>query len=315
MYTAPICSPNTCTTVSLGQGAFAAHTGVQPFVWTNWCGPNEAFAITVRLDVGGVIATATQPVSSPPACTSEQQPLDAHPAALLSRAAAHSQCRSGTAGGNRRLAGLWAPRTVIEEAATRTAKTATERANQREATAEHRAKAEERYRGQLAAAIVAFLDFAPEHAALAETIAENASERAAAVGSGRVGRTRTLAVEERAALAARAYIRPTSATATRSTKTLSTKPPSTRGGTTSTCTGASRPRPRKASTISSGATADHERALTTMLRRRKTEPRLAGLRAGVSPSRSDVQTCLEGIVSESRASPERRAAEATPRPW
>jgi hypothetical protein len=73
IYTAPICSPNTCTTVSLDQGALAAHTGVQPFVWRNWCGPQEAFAITVRLDVDGVIATATQPVSSPPTCTSEQQ--------------------------------------------------------------------------------------------------------------------------------------------------------------------------------------------------------------------------------------------------
>jgi hypothetical protein len=73
IYTAPICSPNTCMTVSLDQGALAAHTGVQPFVWTNWCGPQEAFAITVRLDVDGMIATATQPVSSPPACTSEQQ--------------------------------------------------------------------------------------------------------------------------------------------------------------------------------------------------------------------------------------------------
>ena len=74
IYTAPICSPNTCTTMSFDQGALAAHTGVQPFVWTNWCGAKEAFAITVRLDVDGVIATATQPVSSPPACTSEQGP-------------------------------------------------------------------------------------------------------------------------------------------------------------------------------------------------------------------------------------------------
>ncbi|HEX3605046.1 MAG TPA: hypothetical protein VH134_03920 [Candidatus Dormibacteraeota bacterium] len=72
IYTAPICSPTTCMTVSLGQGAVAAHTGVQPFVWTNWCGAKEAFAITVRLDVDGVIATATQPVSSPPACASAQ---------------------------------------------------------------------------------------------------------------------------------------------------------------------------------------------------------------------------------------------------
>jgi hypothetical protein len=108
---------------------------------------------------------------------------------------------------HRRLAGLWAPRTVIEEAATQASKTAAERANRREASAQHRARAEERYRGELATAIRAFLNFAPEHTALAEAIAVDASERAAVVGSGRVGRTRKLAVEERAALAARAYVR------------------------------------------------------------------------------------------------------------
>jgi hypothetical protein len=102
---------------------------------------------------------------------------------------------------------LWAPRTVIEEAAMRASQTAAERANRREVGAQHRAKAEERYRGQLATAIRAFLNFAPEHAVLAEDIAVNASERAAVVGSGRVGRTRKLSVEERAALAARAYVR------------------------------------------------------------------------------------------------------------
>jgi hypothetical protein len=108
---------------------------------------------------------------------------------------------------HRRLAGLWAPRVVIEEAEARAAKTAAARERRREVSAEHRADAEERYRGQLAVAVRAFLDFALEHSALAEAIAENASARAAVVGSGRVGRTRKLAVEERAALAARAYIR------------------------------------------------------------------------------------------------------------
>ncbi|MEW5933887.1 MAG: DUF2293 domain-containing protein, partial [Bacillota bacterium] len=52
-----------------------------------------------------------------------------------------------------------------------------------------------------------YLDFAPEHSALAEEVARAAAARAAAVGTGRVGRTRQLALEEKAALAARAYIR------------------------------------------------------------------------------------------------------------
>jgi len=108
---------------------------------------------------------------------------------------------------HRRLAGLWAPRGVIEEAKARAARTAAERERRRVVSAQHRADAEERYRGQLATAVRVFLDFAPEHTALAEAIAENASVRAAVVGSGRVGRTRKLGVEERAALAARAYIR------------------------------------------------------------------------------------------------------------
>ena len=55
--------------------------------------------------------------------------------------------------------------------------------------------------------VVAWLDFAPEHAELAEQIATLAADRAVVVGSGRVGRTRLLPLEERAALAARATIR------------------------------------------------------------------------------------------------------------
>ena len=42
---------------------------------------------------------------------------------------------------------------------------------------------------------------------MADEIAEAASAHTAVVGSGRVGRTRTLSVDQRAALAARAYIR------------------------------------------------------------------------------------------------------------
>jgi len=56
-------------------------------------------------------------------------------------------------------------------------------------------------------AVRAWLDFAAEHFALAEEIAVCAAEQAAVVGSGRVEWTRTLPLEERAALAARPYIR------------------------------------------------------------------------------------------------------------
>lgn len=108
---------------------------------------------------------------------------------------------------HRRLIGLWAPRIVIEEAQARAVATAERRERGREQGARTRLRAEERSRAELAEAIRAFLDFAPRHGALAETIAREASERAAEVGSGRVGRTRLLTLEERAALAARAHIR------------------------------------------------------------------------------------------------------------
>jgi hypothetical protein len=71
----------------------------------------------------------------------------------------------------------------------------------------YRARKEDSYRQELAEAIVAFLDFAPEHGRLARSIATEAASRAGEVGSGRVGRTRELSLEERAALAARALIR------------------------------------------------------------------------------------------------------------
>lgn len=56
-------------------------------------------------------------------------------------------------------------------------------------------------------AVFDFLAFTPAHQELAVQIAHDAAELAATVGSGRVGRTRTLPLGERAALAARAWIR------------------------------------------------------------------------------------------------------------
>jgi hypothetical protein len=108
---------------------------------------------------------------------------------------------------HRRLLGLWAPQTTITAAQQAAADTEAARAVRREAGARSRERREARYQEELTAAIVTYLAFAPEHQALAETIAKGAAERAAVVGSGRVGRTRTLALEERAALAARAQLR------------------------------------------------------------------------------------------------------------
>lgn len=70
-----------------------------------------------------------------------------------------------------------------------------------------RDRQEERYRAELTAEIVEFLGFVPPHGALADEIARGAAERAAVVGGGRIGRTRKLSIQDRAGLAARAYIR------------------------------------------------------------------------------------------------------------
>jgi hypothetical protein len=108
---------------------------------------------------------------------------------------------------HRRRLGLWAPKTAIEEAWAAAAATAEQRAKQRELGATSRQRQEVVYRDELAEAIRRFLAFAPDHSELAEEIASEAAMRAAVVGSGRVGRTRTLSLDERAAMAARALIR------------------------------------------------------------------------------------------------------------
>ncbi len=108
---------------------------------------------------------------------------------------------------HRRLRGLWAPKHAIAAAQAKADETAAKRAAARVSGARHRERQEERYREQLIQAILAYLAFAPEHAALAQQIAEEAAARAAVVGSGRVGRTRTISLQDRAALAARASVR------------------------------------------------------------------------------------------------------------
>jgi hypothetical protein len=113
----------------------------------------------------------------------------------------------GRRAAHRRKVGLLAPRGAIDAARAAAADTVSERAKQRDANARQRDRAEAVYREELAAAVFRWLDFASPHSLLATEISVGAVEQAAVVGSGRVGRTRTLPIEERAALAARAFIR------------------------------------------------------------------------------------------------------------
>jgi hypothetical protein len=108
---------------------------------------------------------------------------------------------------HRRILGLWAPSQVIAEAQLRAEETAARRASKRALGAQSRERQEERYRHELEDAIVRFLAFAPAHQGLERRIAKETAAHAAVVGSGRVGRTEKLTLDERAALSVRAYIR------------------------------------------------------------------------------------------------------------
>jgi hypothetical protein len=108
---------------------------------------------------------------------------------------------------HRRQLGLLAPVDAIATAQAAADATAARRAIERQASARQRDKSEAVYRAEFEDAVIQWLRFAPAHAALASEIAQGAADRAVEVGSGRVGRTGTLSLQDRAALAARAYIR------------------------------------------------------------------------------------------------------------
>jgi len=110
-------------------------------------------------------------------------------------------------GGHRRRLGLLAPTAAIDAVRNAAIETADQRAAARVAGARHRERVEAGYQTELRNTVLRWLDFAPEHHDLAADIADGAAAQATVVGSGRVGRTKTLSVDERAALAARAYIR------------------------------------------------------------------------------------------------------------
>lgn len=103
--------------------------------------------------------------------------------------------------------GLWAPAENIKKAQELASQTEKERKHKRAISRRQREKQEAKYKEQFTKAVYEFLDFAPKHRALALDIAENTSVRATEVGSNHVGRTKRLSMEEKAELAARAYIR------------------------------------------------------------------------------------------------------------
>lgn len=108
---------------------------------------------------------------------------------------------------HRRQLGVLAPTGAIASAQIEADTTASRRERERVASTRQRNKNEATYRAEFEDAVMQWLNFAPEHAAMASQIAHGAVDRAAVVGSGRVGRTKTLTLEDRAALAARAFIR------------------------------------------------------------------------------------------------------------
>ena len=108
---------------------------------------------------------------------------------------------------HRRQLGLLAPAAAIASAQAAADATAARREIERVASTRQRDKNETAYRTKFEEAVIQWLRFSPAHAAVASDIAHGAADRAAVVGSGRVGRTKTLSLEDRAALAARAFIR------------------------------------------------------------------------------------------------------------
>jgi len=109
--------------------------------------------------------------------------------------------------GYTRTLGIWAPKENIEAARKLAEETRIQREVKRDISRAQREKQEAKYQEHFAAAVYEYLGFAPKYEKLARDIAKGVAEHATQVSSGRVGRTRKLPLEEKAMLAARAYIR------------------------------------------------------------------------------------------------------------
>lgn len=105
--------------------------------------------------------------------------------------------------------GIYAPSaTIARIRAELVAERATESyAKQRKAAAKRREKEQSEYVEDFTAAVLAFLDFHPDHAELAEKLAIAVAQHATPIGSGTVARTERIPIERRAEAAVIAWMR------------------------------------------------------------------------------------------------------------
>jgi hypothetical protein len=105
--------------------------------------------------------------------------------------------------------GVWAPAATIERirAELEAERSTEEYAKKREADTRRREKGQAEYVEDFFAAVLAFLQFHPNHADLAERLARAVTNHATPVGSGTVARTKRIPVERRAEAAVIAWMR------------------------------------------------------------------------------------------------------------
>ena len=105
--------------------------------------------------------------------------------------------------------GIWAPGERIEALKRERASECRDPAYQRKLNSGRvrRAKLQSDYALKFEASVLSFLDFAPEHQALAEALAKAIADHAVPVGSGTVARTQRIPIEQRAEAATIAWMR------------------------------------------------------------------------------------------------------------
>jgi len=106
-----------------------------------------------------------------------------------------------------RKLGIWAPEKNIKAAFALAQESEVRRQSKRIMSRQQRAKEEAKYQEVFTEAVYHYLAFTTRYRKLACQIAQGTAEQATVVGSERVGRTKKLTLEEKAVLAARAYIR------------------------------------------------------------------------------------------------------------
>lgn len=105
--------------------------------------------------------------------------------------------------------GVWAPAATVEKirAELEVARSTTAYAKRKASDANRRERVQANYVDDFHAAVVSFLAFHPDHAALVEQLARAITDHATPVGSGTVARTQRIPIERRAEAAVIAWMR------------------------------------------------------------------------------------------------------------